>query len=93
MLLSQLVVGMRIRISKDPIISIKNFGGETAKLEMAGKVKIIRSIERKQNAVMVKGDEGDFWTIHINDIENYIKNTKPLLPIESATFDPNQLVL
>ena len=89
MLLNELKEGMKIRISKNPIISIKNFGGETAKLKMAGKVKIIRIIERKQNAILVRDDRRELWTIHIDDI----RSIESLPLIKPQIFDPNQFVL
>lgn len=81
--------GIKIRICQKPSISIKEYGGAAAKRKMAGKTKTIRSILKKRDAVMVKDNMGNYWTIHFDDI----RRLESLPLIKPVIFDPDQLVM
>ena len=82
-------IGTEIKICEDPIISIKRFGGTTAKKAMAGTIQKIVALNPSKSAVIVrKNGKGLRWTIHTDDIII----PPPLSKIKSVTFDPKQLV-
>lgn len=84
--INQLKVGMKIRICKDPSISIEKYSGGIAKRRMAGKIKTVYSIF--VNSILVE-DKHCHWTIHIDDL----REVAPLSSIKPQIFDPNQLVI